>query len=211
MSQLALSLCVHPCVHIGVSHTDPACENGLVQLRAAMKRVRIYLSARELCSSILSVLNLIPSTIFKRSPLNHLEKLTMSIPPPPGTLDSWDANAEYWDKLMGMEGNKYWSLLELPCLKRLVPVAPGSKALDLCTGNGLVARWLASEGASVVATDGSENMLAMARKRAPPEQAREVTYQRLDVTRNSDFDSLLASESGVSHWTVYCEWLVRTC
>lgn len=129
----------------------------------------------------------------------------MSNPPPAGTLDSWDANAEYWDKLMGTEGNKYWSLLELPCLKRLVPITPGCKALDIATGNGLVARWLASEGVSVLATDGSENMLAMASQRAPLSQSGEVTYQRLDVTRKGDFDTLLASESGVSHLSVFCE------
>ena len=117
---------------------------------------------------------------------------------PEGTIDSWEANAQHWDTTMGSEGNKYWQLLELPSLKRLAPVAPGCKALDLATGNGLVARWLASEGASVVATDGSRNMLDLAARRTNPDLGESITYQSLDMSRASEFESLIASESAVS-------------
>ncbi|SPO06416.1 uncharacterized protein DNG_09106 [Cephalotrichum gorgonifer] len=113
-----------------------------------------------------------------------------------GTLDSWTDNAEHWDKGMGSEGNKYWRLLELPSLKRMVPIAPGCKALDLATGNGLCARWLASEGASVLATDGSERMLEFAAARTPPEHEHLVEYKALDATREEDFERLLATERG---------------
>ena len=115
-----------------------------------------------------------------------------------GKVDSWEANAEHWDETMGSEGNKYWQLLELPYLKKMVHITPGCKALDLATGNGLCARWLASEGASVVATDGSENMLEVARRRTLPEQAGKIVYQKLDVTKSVDFEALLDSESAVS-------------
>lgn len=42
-----------------------------------------------------------------------------------------------------------------------------------------------------------------ARRRAPPEQVRNITYQTLDVTRESDFEALQSSEPGVSHLAVY--------
>ena len=122
----------------------------------------------------------------------------MAASAPQGTLDSWEANAAHWDQAMGDEGNNYWQQLELPYLKQLAPVTPGCKALDLATGNGLVARWLASEGASVVATDGSKNMLDLAKQRTPPDLAGRITYQGLDMTRDGEFEALLASELAVS-------------
>ncbi|RYP75960.1 hypothetical protein DL771_002032 [Monosporascus sp. 5C6A] len=106
------------------------------------------------------------------------------------SIDSWDANAEFWDNGIGEQGNKYWKVLQLPTLKRMLQIKPGSKALDLATGNGLAARWLASEGASVLATDGSEKMLERAKLRHSAAYGDNISYRHLDVTDIAAFDAL---------------------
>lgn len=107
------------------------------------------------------------------------------------SLDAWDANAAYWDEGVGTNGNKYWDVLQRPTLERMVKVAADSHALDLATGNGIVARWLASRCGSVIATDGSAEMLKRAQRHDSNEQKSKITYQELDVTQPSDFAKLL--------------------
>ncbi|KAK8039346.1 hypothetical protein PG993_007757 [Apiospora rasikravindrae] len=118
---------------------------------------------------------------------------------------SWEANAAYWDATVGQEGNKYWKVLQRPTLERLIPRGERpnggdiSKALELATGNGLGARWLASaEGggfASVLATDGSAEMLKHAQRRQSDEAAAAKTaYRQVDVTDAAAFDELLVGE-----------------
>lgn len=114
-----------------------------------------------------------------------------------GIHSSWIDNAEFWDTNIGLHGNKYWQQLQKPSLERLVPIQPGCKALDLATGNGLVARWLASKGASVVASDGSEEMLKHASRRSSPEEADRISYRKLDVTLPEAFEEFLQSEPAV--------------
>ncbi|KAI9777763.1 MAG: hypothetical protein M1839_008558 [Geoglossum umbratile] len=80
-------------------------------------------------------------------------------------LDSWDTNAASWDSYMGPNGNHFVTYLELPSLSSLLSPRPGEHALDLATGNGLVARWLAEQGCAVSASDGSAEMVRIARDR----------------------------------------------
>ncbi|GMF86260.1 unnamed protein product [Aspergillus oryzae] len=80
-------------------------------------------------------------------------------------LAAWENHARSWDSTMGDDGNDYFSVLELPALKRMISGQKRNRALDLATGNGLVARWLAKEGFSVVATDGARAMLEHAKAR----------------------------------------------
>jgi len=54
----------------------------------------------------------------------------------------------------------------------LASVGPGSKVLDVATGTGDLAIELASRGAEVVASDFSEEMLELARRKAP-----EITFE----------------------------------
>ncbi|POR33264.1 Uncharacterized protein TPAR_06542 [Tolypocladium paradoxum] len=110
-----------------------------------------------------------------------------------GTLDSWEANADFWDEKMGADGNEYWSLLQKPYLHKLIDVQPGCRVLDLATGNGMASRFLAGRGASVVATDGSVRMLKNCRERCTPEEAERMSYAQLDVTKPADFDDFLKS------------------
>ncbi|KAK0616457.1 S-adenosyl-L-methionine-dependent methyltransferase [Immersiella caudata] len=92
----------------------------------------------------------------------------MSTPLSTTALSAWDSIAPYWDEGIGQDGNKYWRVLQEPCLGRFLSehlAKPGCRALDLATGNGLCARWLAGRGAKVMATDGSEKMAEFARGR----------------------------------------------
>jgi hypothetical protein len=80
------------------------------------------------------------------------------------------------------DGNKYWRTLQEPCLGRFLNghlTKPGCRALDLATGNGLCARWLAERGAKVTATDGSEKMVEITKGRCAGWEGIEV--ELLDV------------------------------
>lgn len=114
-----------------------------------------------------------------------------------GTLDSWEANAQYWDNGVLQDGNKYWKYLQEPTLDRFIARRPGGRALDLATGNGLCARWLAKRIDTVVATDGTENMLKFATERTSPEEKKHISFQQLDVTQPAAFEAFLASPEAV--------------
>ncbi|KAK3349104.1 S-adenosyl-L-methionine-dependent methyltransferase [Lasiosphaeria hispida] len=106
-------------------------------------------------------------------------------------LSRWETCATFWDETIGRDGNKYWKVLQEPCLGRLLGghlAKPAAAALELATGNGLCARWLADRGASVLATDGSSNMLELAKSHM---SGRGIELRRLDVTRAEEFEGLL--------------------
>ncbi|KAF3491114.1 uncharacterized protein GIQ15_00631 [Arthroderma uncinatum] len=114
---------------------------------------------------------------------------------------TWDRLAESWDAAMGTEGNDYFTVIELPALERMVQPKPGDRALDLATGNGLVAHWLAQKGASVLATDGSPAMIVHAQARQAMrfkgiEVESLVAYGVLDVTNPLHFEELISSDRG---------------
>lgn len=54
---------------------------------------------------------------------------------------------------LGTQSNKWYNKLEISVLEKLVRVNTAAHALDLTTGNGLVARWLAAQGTGVLVTD----------------------------------------------------------
>ncbi len=84
----------------------------------------------------------------------------------PAALETWQVNAKVWDENHGVDGGKYWKVLQEPCLERLLGprLAAGQcHALELSTGNGICARWLAARGAKVTATDGSSQMIERAK------------------------------------------------
>ncbi|KAM5495901.1 hypothetical protein McaMca56_004929 [Microsporum canis] len=113
-------------------------------------------------------------------------------------VTAWDQLAGSWDELMGNEGNDYFTVVELPVLERMVQPKNGDRALDLATGNGLVAHWMALQGVDVIATDASPAMIVNARAREPKrlensETEVEVLYNVLDVTNPLHFEELLSS------------------
>ncbi|KAK3291542.1 S-adenosyl-L-methionine-dependent methyltransferase [Chaetomium fimeti] len=116
---------------------------------------------------------------------------------------SWEDNAAYWDSSITKHGNKYWKRLQEPSLARLIgpSSSPNQKpdpnreyrALELATGNGLCARWLAHRGASVLATDACENMLALAKGHCEPGTVEEsIRFRRVDVTSEEELGALAA-------------------
>ncbi|KAM5439250.1 hypothetical protein MferCBS31731_004671 [Microsporum ferrugineum] len=113
-------------------------------------------------------------------------------------VTAWDQLAGSWDELMGNEGNDYFTVVELPVLERMVQPKNGDRALDLATGNGLVAHWMALQGVDVIATDASPAMIVNARAREPKrlensETEVEVLYNVLNVTNPLHFEELLSS------------------
>ncbi|KAI0412522.1 S-adenosyl-L-methionine-dependent methyltransferase [Xylaria grammica] len=109
------------------------------------------------------------------------------------SVASWKTNATYWDEGIGQNGNIYWQRLQQPALERMIPIKPPYKpsVLELSTGNGLVARWLAGKGAQVLATDVSTEMLEIAARREMPEHRGKISYQQLDATSSEALDALV--------------------
>ncbi|KAI0407833.1 S-adenosyl-L-methionine-dependent methyltransferase [Xylaria palmicola] len=99
------------------------------------------------------------------------------------SVAAWRQNAAYWDNGIGQDGNKYWNRLQRPALERMIEFQsePKTRVLELATGNGLVARWLADKGASVLATDVSPEMLELAARRELPEHEGRISYRQLDA------------------------------
>lgn len=116
------------------------------------------------------------------------------------SVASWKTNASYWDDSIGQDGNKYWKRLQLPALERMVSFQPDGEtwALELATGNGLVARWLTSKGASVLATDVSSEMLEISARREAPEHKGKTSYRQVDATDPAALDALVAENTTVS-------------
>lgn len=125
-------------------------------------------------------------------------------------LASWNDNADFWDDGIGHEGNKYWKRLQEPCLSRFLSkhlAKHDCQALDLATGNGLCARWLADRGAFVTAADGSDRMLEKARERCSNNPG--ITFRTIDVTKAEHFEALVADIGGeviMSHPSLFRGW-----
>ena len=114
-------------------------------------------------------------------------------------LAAWEKIADLWDETMGADGNDYWKVLQLPALERMVQVKAGERALDLATGNGLVAHWLRRGAAHVIATDGSAAMIEAAKRRGAvanfnPDDSGSLSYRILDVTDRQAFDDFADAE-----------------
>jgi ubiquinone/menaquinone biosynthesis C-methylase UbiE len=113
-------------------------------------------------------------------------------------LATWDIIAPDWDAAITADGNKYWRRLQEPSLRRLLsPTLSANcrRALDLATGNGLCARWLLARGAgSVLATDGSEGMLELARGHGHGYKG--MRFRKVDVTSEKDLRGLVEEEAG---------------
>lgn len=111
-------------------------------------------------------------------------------------LAFWENIASDWDKGIGDAGNDYWTYLQEPALRRMVGPTAGEQALDLATGNGIVARWLAQEGVNVLATDGSRNMLELAAARTTigDTTTGKIRFQTLNLIDNNDVDNFASAQ-----------------
>lgn len=95
----------------------------------------------------------------------------------------WNQNAAYWDEYMG-EGNDFVEQLCWPVMDRLLDLPPGKRVLDIACGNGLTSRRLAEKGYQVVAFDFSEELIARAVARTPPDME-QIEFHVLDATDKS--------------------------
>ncbi len=89
----------------------------------------------------------------------------------------WDRFAPVYDRFVtGTPGNKraYEAMY-----KRIRTVVKDKKVLELATGPGVIAKKVAAETESMVATDYSEKMLAMARRGIVPEN---LSFERADAS-----------------------------
>jgi SAM-dependent methyltransferase len=114
------------------------------------------------------------------------------------SLVFWEGIASDWDKAIGDAGvdNDYWTHLQEPVLRRMLGHVCGEQALDLATGNGIVARWLARDGVSVLGTDGSQRMvdIATARTFVGETAPGKVRFQRLDLLSEAEVDEFAAAQ-----------------
>lgn len=102
-------------------------------------------------------------------------------PTRPAIPTAWDRVARWYDQLVGDEGSDYHRHVILPATLRLLDPQPGEKLLDLCCGQGVLARRLLEyEPACVLAVDASPKLIAAARSRGPKD--RRLRYEVNDVT-----------------------------
>jgi 2-polyprenyl-3-methyl-5-hydroxy-6-metoxy-1,4-benzoquinol methylase len=92
----------------------------------------------------------------------------------------WEANAEAWDARIGAGGGLQSTLMG-PVIERLLAVVPGERVLDVACGNGVFARRLAAQGATVTAADFSPRLIELARARTT-EHADRIDYRVADAT-----------------------------
>lgn len=82
----------------------------------------------------------------------------------------WDQVAAWYDKLVGDEGSDYHRNVILPAALRLLDLRPGERVLDLCCGQGVLARRLLELDAGfVLGVDASAKLIDAARSRGPRE------------------------------------------
>ena len=126
-------------------------------------------------------------------------------------LDSWDANAAFWDDKLGDRGNDLFQQLILPTFDELVGthLKKGDRVLDLGTGNGMVARELARDDVVVVATDYSAGQLERARQRTQT-AGKNITFRQLDLTKVDDLEQF-SKEHEQDNRRVTSQALVNLC
>jgi ubiquinone/menaquinone biosynthesis C-methylase UbiE len=110
---------------------------------------------------------------------------------------SWDAVADDW--AAHADTNDYRNFFLMPRMLRMLGDVRGRRVLDLGCGEGGYARELARRGARVVAVDGSERLIAIARERAGAEGLDMefvcANANALDAVADDSFDVVLAAMS----------------
>jgi ubiquinone/menaquinone biosynthesis C-methylase UbiE len=105
----------------------------------------------------------------------------------------WDHVAAWYDRLVGDEGSDYHRNVILPAALRLLDPQPGERILDLCCGQGVLARaLLAHEPELVLAVDASPRLIAAAKERGPRDPRIRFVVRdarRLDALADGRFDA----------------------
>lgn len=106
--------------------------------------------------------------------------------------DLWNQKAEFWDGLHGDEGNHFHRTLVSPAVERLLALQAGERVLDICCGNGVMARRLAQLGGRVTAVDFSPALIERAHQRGQS-SGEAIHYAVVDAT---DEEALAALGEG---------------
>ena len=109
----------------------------------------------------------------------------------------WDENAPDWVRGVRAGYDVYRDYVNNPAFFEMLGDVKGLRVLDVGCGEGTNTRKLADLGASVVAVDVSEAMIAAAREHESAEP-RDITYHvasgnDLGVCRDNDFDAVVST------------------
>ncbi|MCB1019867.1 MAG: class I SAM-dependent methyltransferase [Bryobacterales bacterium] len=108
----------------------------------------------------------------------------------------YDAFAPFYDQYWG---DWYLDDCREGLAELVLPRIPaGGRVLDLCCGTGQLARWLTACGFEVTGLDGSEEMLAHARRNAP--KASFVCADARLFAFEEPFDAVLSTFDSVNHF-----------
>lgn len=108
----------------------------------------------------------------------------------------WDDNAQVYAEQIHRYGDINKEVLVTPHLLEMLGDLAGKRVLDAGCGEGFLSRLMADEGASVLAVDYSEKMLAMARERSPAERKidyRHANLEKMEGFQAGDFDLAVSS------------------
>lgn len=94
----------------------------------------------------------------------------------------WDAKAEFWDELMGDEGNQHYRVLVAPSQMRLLDLSPDDEVLEIACGNGVATRDVARIARRVVACDVSVRMIEASQRRAHAAGLTNIDLHVVDAT-----------------------------
>lgn len=94
----------------------------------------------------------------------------------------WDAKADFWDDLMGNEGNHFYRLLVGPSQLSLLQLSSADTVLEIGCGNGVSTRGVARSAKRVVACDVSAKLIDAAKRRAEAAGLTNIEFHVVDAT-----------------------------
>ncbi len=104
------------------------------------------------------------------------------------SIESWSANAEVWDQLMG-EGSPFQEEIVNPSLFEIMPMIKlPMRILEIGCGNGHLARKLAKSGAHVTAIDGSPEAIRIAKERTSSALDDRLEFLSLDACNPNSYE-----------------------
>jgi SAM-dependent methyltransferase len=109
----------------------------------------------------------------------------------------WDEKAPWWDRHIGVDGDRNRRLHVHPVLFRMLGEVDGRRVLDAGCGTGYLAFELARRGAHVTAVDYAAGMVSIARARFADSElgidCREDTITRLDTVPDASLDLVVSN------------------